>query len=250
MKTMRIIWCMMLAVCLVACDKSAGDDISRDTAYTLALKKLKLSLGEVDIWATREKLPPNTTMNVSWFSVTSPDTESWLFFVDDVPQGNWEHSCRYAFVDMDGKVHVHEKTMGPNLDDYNMECINESDVTKYIHNLYRNHYLTYEVKDGDLRFKVCNYFTNRDTEDYSFEYRYFDDNVVYVLITEVGEWKSNDMYHTEFSFPVPDLKMGETYKFDIRVQRLGHTDGFTPYFPNFFIPMEEGTDGTIKVGQD
>jgi hypothetical protein len=44
--------------------------------------------------------------------------------------------------------------------------------------------------------------------------------------------------------------MGETYQFDIRIQRLGQTHGFTPYFPNFFILMEEGTAGTIKVGQD
>jgi hypothetical protein len=54
----------------------------------------------------------------------------------------------------------------------------------------------------------------------------------------------------EFSFPVPDLKMGETYKFDIRISRLGEAGSFYLYFQGFFILMEEGTAGTIKVGQD
>ena len=137
MKTFKTILGMMLfAICFVACSDDNNDiqftkgDIPRDIAYELALKKLNVSLKDVDIWATKEKLPANLKMNISWFSVTSPETESWLFFVDEKPMANWEHDCRYVFVDMNGKVHIHAKKNGPNYDTYNMECINMSDLTK------------------------------------------------------------------------------------------------------------------------
>ena len=140
MKTFKTILCMMLsAICFVACSDDNNDiqftkgDIPRDIAYELALKKLNVSLKDVDIWATKEKLPANTKMNISWFSLTSPKTESWLFFVDDMPMMNWGHDCRYAFVDMNGKVHIYKKKQGLNYDNYNMECINISETTK-IHN--------------------------------------------------------------------------------------------------------------------
>lgn len=37
----------------------------------------------------------------------------WLFFVDDVPRANWEHSCRYVFVGRDGELDVRESTTPP-----------------------------------------------------------------------------------------------------------------------------------------
>ena len=124
---------MLFAICFMACSDDNNNiqftkgDIPRDIAYELALKKLNVSLKDVDIWATKEKLPANLKMNISWFSVSSPETESWLFFVDDKPMANWDHDCRYVFVDMNGRVHIHKKSSPPNLSTYNMERINTSD---------------------------------------------------------------------------------------------------------------------------
>lgn len=134
MKTFKtILYMMLFAICFMACSDDNNNiqftkgDIPRDIAYELALKKLNVSLKDVDIWATKEKLPANLKMNISWFSVSSPETESWLFFVDDKPMANWDHDCRYVFVDMNGRVHIHKKSSPPNLSTYNMERINTSD---------------------------------------------------------------------------------------------------------------------------
>lgn len=44
---------------------------------------------------------------------------SWVFFIDDAPQANWEHPCRYVFVDEGtGKYMVIEGTTPP--DNMNM----------------------------------------------------------------------------------------------------------------------------------
>lgn len=43
----------------------------------------------------------------------------WLFFVDDKPQANWEHACRYVLVSQTGAITVAEATTPPkNLDAY------------------------------------------------------------------------------------------------------------------------------------
>jgi nitrous oxide reductase accessory protein NosL len=44
---------------------------------------------------------------------------SWVFFIDDAPQANWEHPCRYAFIDEStGKYMVVEAGSPP--DDMNL----------------------------------------------------------------------------------------------------------------------------------
>lgn len=135
MRNLKIVLCLLFTICLAACSDEndiqfTKGDIPRDIAYELALKELNVSLKDVDIWATKEKLPANTKMEILHFELTSPATESWLFFVDDMPMMNWGHDCRYAFVDMNGKVHIYKKTQGPDYDIYKMECINISDITK------------------------------------------------------------------------------------------------------------------------
>ncbi|MBQ8442971.1 MAG: hypothetical protein IJX29_06390 [Bacteroides sp.] len=134
MRTIRLFFYGLFAILITACDNDdinfTKGDIPRDVAYELALKKLNVSLKDVDIWATKEKLPANTTMKITYFELTSPDTESWLFFVDELPMGNWGHDCQYAFVDMNGNVQIHQKTMPPNYELYNMELINISEARK------------------------------------------------------------------------------------------------------------------------
>ena len=136
MKTFKTILYLLLTICFVACSNENNDiqftkgDIPRDIAYELALKELNVSLKNVDIWATKEKLPANTTMEAGASIITSPGTESWLFFVDEDPLANWGHDCRYVFVDMNGKISSYKKSMPPGYERYNMELINASEATK------------------------------------------------------------------------------------------------------------------------
>lgn len=42
-----------------------------------------------------------------WSSVIySPYNRSMLFFIDDVPGANWEHPCRYIFIDLDNRNNI------------------------------------------------------------------------------------------------------------------------------------------------
>lgn len=127
-KTPFALFCLIL-LCMAACNKNdlqfVKGDISRDVAYKLALKEINVSLKEVDIWASKEKLARNTPLE--YVELVSPDTETWLFFVDECPLANWGHPCQYIFVDMDGSVSVFVQNMPP---DYSsMELVNISAKT-------------------------------------------------------------------------------------------------------------------------
>ena len=37
----------------------------------------------------------------------------WAFLIDDFPQANWEHPCRYVFVHVDGTLSIVEETAPP-----------------------------------------------------------------------------------------------------------------------------------------
>ncbi len=160
MKILNTILYLLLAVCLVACDNDeiqfTKGDIPRDIAYKLALKELNVSLEDVDIWATKNKLPANTALKAGANVTTSPNSESWLFFVDELPiVANWGHACKYVFINMNGEVFIQKATMHPNYEQYDMELINVSEARKNYHpspikpqaktksrsiNLLENHY--------------------------------------------------------------------------------------------------------------
>lgn len=54
----------------------------------------------------------------SWMSVlTVPEIyeQAWFFFVDDLPEANWEHPCRYIFIDSEtSKYQVNKAKTPPN----------------------------------------------------------------------------------------------------------------------------------------
>lgn len=138
MKIPNTILYLLLTVCLVACDNDdiqfTKGDIPRDIAYKLALKELNVSLKDVDIWATKDKLSANTALKAGANVITSPNSESWLFFVDELPiVANWGHACKYVFINMNGEVFIQKATMFPNYERYNMELINISEARKNYH---------------------------------------------------------------------------------------------------------------------
>lgn len=59
------------------------------------LNNMLLNAGqEIKSWGEVHKVPANFR-------------QAWLFFVDDQPDANWGHHCRYIFVDTEtGKYHI------------------------------------------------------------------------------------------------------------------------------------------------
>jgi hypothetical protein len=110
----------------------AGLLISKNDAYTLAKEHLKNKpLTEIDIYRTVDMLPAHTKIiSVGNEDIISPDCDSWLFFVDEMPLiANWEHPCKYIFVNAIGKVYVYERTMFPTKPSMEqMELLNKADV--------------------------------------------------------------------------------------------------------------------------
>jgi hypothetical protein len=90
--------------------QSAGKNISKDQAWYIVKKDiLKEQPGNRVVYLN------NTLLNAgqerkSWgdvHKVPANFRQAWLFFVDDQPDANWGHHCRYVFVDAEtGKYHV------------------------------------------------------------------------------------------------------------------------------------------------
>ena len=139
MKIQSLLLVGYIVCCLMACSKddiqNGRDNISRDDAYQLVQKRLNMSLEDVDIWVSKERiLAKSSNLSSSSLNVSSPDSDSWLFFIDELPMGNWGHDCKYLFVDMDGTVSEFSDILPPYGEVWEaMELINVSEARKKYH---------------------------------------------------------------------------------------------------------------------
>lgn len=135
MKLLKIFLLLFVVLGFVACDDEkegyTGEiPIYRDAAYELVKKQVSdKPLNEIDIYVTPDMLPANTLVTTMSEEFTSPNCKSWLFFVDEMPMGNWSHPCKYIFVDASGKMVVHKGTQFPTYpSESDMERLNRADI--------------------------------------------------------------------------------------------------------------------------
>lgn len=67
------------------------------------------------VYVSREPLPGGKSVR-SWrteFQVPRQFSHAWFYFIDDAPKANWEHPCRYVFVETKTRAHVIMKAMTP-----------------------------------------------------------------------------------------------------------------------------------------
>jgi len=88
--------------------------ISRTDAYELVIDQV-LDGSTEGKWAYVSYEPVKAgTVVESWYSsIELPQEEGWFFFIDDLPWANWEHPCRYVFVDLTGDITVYTATTPP-----------------------------------------------------------------------------------------------------------------------------------------
>ncbi|MBN1763260.1 MAG: hypothetical protein JW878_09350 [Methanomicrobia archaeon] len=88
--------------------------ISRTDAYELVIDQV-LNGSTDGTWAYVSCEPVKAgTVVESWYgSIELPQEEGWFFFIDDHPRANWEHPCRYVFVDLTGNITVYTATTPP-----------------------------------------------------------------------------------------------------------------------------------------
>lgn len=79
--------------------------------------KQKFSLykeSNINVYVNSTIVSANTSIETLGKIEISPDCNSWLFFVDDRPFGNWSHPCRYIYVDCNnGEIISHSHSMPP-----------------------------------------------------------------------------------------------------------------------------------------
>lgn len=81
----------------------------------------------------------------------SPEFNSWVFFVDDRPFGNWKHPCRYIYVNTEnGQCIIHKHSMPPYDIDMDILVEQQADTTDVNQNAHKK-------KDGvDIKTLVSN----------------------------------------------------------------------------------------------
>jgi len=88
----------------------ANNMIDKDQAWEIVKKEcLGGVLIDKVVYISHEPLNAGEEIR-SWnrtYKVPNELEQVWLFFIDDQPEANWEHSCRYIFVDTkNGKYHI------------------------------------------------------------------------------------------------------------------------------------------------
>lgn len=108
---------LLLSQCGHATSHNSGDNkISADKALQIVMEEvLSGTLNGKIVYISKMPLKKGETIRAirRTYQVDAL-VSSWAFFIDDAPQANWEHPCRYVFVDEDtGKYTVIEGTTPP-----------------------------------------------------------------------------------------------------------------------------------------
>jgi hypothetical protein len=93
--------CFTLVLFLVVGCAPGEKTISKDQSWEVVKKEvLAESLQNKIIYISIEPLKAGQAVK-SWghlYKVPEDFQGAWLFFIDDQPGANWEHACRYVFV--------------------------------------------------------------------------------------------------------------------------------------------------------
>lgn len=92
-----------------------GTEITQELAWEIVQTKvLKNELDNINAYVSKVPIPPNTVIDAIFTTDQSPKYTSWVFFIDDVPYGNWAHPCRYVYVNVvGGNYMVHQNKWEP-----------------------------------------------------------------------------------------------------------------------------------------
>lgn len=139
-----VIW----SVIMISCDNNSDVDPSNlkiTQAEALKLVEKYYIDHDYSVSISENVITANTSIKCSEI-IHSPNYNSWLVFIDEHPQQNWEHPCKLIFVNANtGEICVREDKFPPNLS--NLKTIKqketnvkieESDYLKISKNQLRN----------------------------------------------------------------------------------------------------------------
>ena len=113
MKRTNVLFCFFFATLSLSAQSKII--VGQEEAWGIVKQSVlgnKIEGINVDVSST--VLPPASIIKTLGKVETSPDFNSWAFFVDDRPFGNWKHPCRYIYVNAEnGQCITHKHSMPP-----------------------------------------------------------------------------------------------------------------------------------------
>lgn len=96
-------------------DEEEITSVSQNKAWEIVkMSVLNNQLDNINVYVSKNTIQPNTIVETYGEEDKSPNNESWLFFIDDIPYGNWAHPCRYVYVNtVGGNYEVHDNSWPP-----------------------------------------------------------------------------------------------------------------------------------------
>lgn len=100
-----------------------SSSLSKENAWQLVKKQvLKDSTEGKIIYMSDEPLSAGSSIPSFLRTEHSPLYKAWFFFIDDMPEANWDHPCRWVFVNVgNGAYEIRDRRNPPDLK--NMSCI-------------------------------------------------------------------------------------------------------------------------------
>jgi len=106
LSSILIIIIISLFVLFVSCSKkktaASPPDITLTEAEFIVLSEiLEYETEGIVVYELREKLPAGSVIRNGLTPEPNEYTienDSWFFFIDDNPDADWEHDCRYVFI--------------------------------------------------------------------------------------------------------------------------------------------------------
>ena len=87
--------------------------ISQEQAIQIALNTTSANS---EIYISAEEVSPNSSISavVGQDSLKSPQYKSWFVFINDLPEANWSHPCKYLFINsQNGEYQTFEQAFPP-----------------------------------------------------------------------------------------------------------------------------------------
>ena len=108
----KVLSLLLLLICSFAYTNTLNK-VSQEQAWEIVKQSVLGNKCEnINVDISTSVIPSHTIIKTLGEDEVSPEFNSWLFFIDDIPFGNWSHPCRYVYVGSDnGKVVTHNHSM-------------------------------------------------------------------------------------------------------------------------------------------
>ena len=106
----------LILLAVIGVSLHCNAQISKESAYQfLTTTILNNDWEDKEIFVSTAIISENTNIPTKDTFVTSPSYKSWFFFVDEDPEAEWWHSCKYVFINSNNNFTVVNMLSPPNL---------------------------------------------------------------------------------------------------------------------------------------